>query len=76
MAPDPRVDHPPHYTMSSIEVFDAIVAWRLNYPRGQVVKYLARACHKGDELLDLKKARWYLDQEIIRMEANDPERDL
>ena len=68
---DPLIDHPPNYTMGEIEVFTAIMDWRLNYPRGQVVKYVARARHKGTELLDLKKARWYLDQEISRLEAGE-----
>ena len=59
-----NVNHPPHYTFSAIQVIDAIEAWRLGYRLGNVVKYVARANHKGAELQDLKKARWYLDREI------------
>jgi hypothetical protein len=33
-----------------------------------VVKYVARAAHKHDALLDLKKARGYLDREIANLE--------
>lgn len=35
-----------------------------------IVKYVARAAHKGQRLPDLKKARWYLDRQIARLEQN------
>ncbi len=61
-----NIDHPDHYTFSSIEVIDAIEAWDLGFHLGNVVKYVARAEHKGTPLEDLKKARWYLDRAIKR----------
>lgn len=64
-----RVNHPSHYNMGSIEVIDAIEDWKLNFSRGNAVKYIARAGHKGDEIEDLKKAAWYIDREIKRLEA-------
>jgi hypothetical protein len=66
--PRERIDHPPHYTFGAIEVIDAIEAWELGFHLGNVVKYVARAAHKGDQLADLKKARWYLEREINRLE--------
>ena len=62
------IDHPPHYTWmpNDIEVID--ITELLNFCRGNAVKYLLRAGRKTDELEDLKKARWYLDREIRRME--------
>ncbi|HAN99481.1 MAG TPA: hypothetical protein DCQ98_19580 [Planctomycetaceae bacterium] len=63
-----RIDHPPHYTFGAIEVIDAIEAWDLGFRLGNVIKYVARAAHKGDRLADLRKARWYLDREIVRLE--------
>lgn len=63
-----HINHPPHYTHGGIEVIDAIEAWGLGFHLGNVVKYVARAGHKGDALSDLRKARWYLDREISRME--------
>lgn len=63
------VNHPPHYTFGGIEVIDAIEAWGLGFHLGNVVKYVARSAHKGSELQDLKKARWYLERAIKRMEA-------
>lgn len=58
------VNHPSHYNFGSIEVIDAIDDWHLGFYEGQVVKYVARAKHKHNELEDLKKARWYLDRRI------------
>lgn len=51
------VNHPAHYTMGSIEVIDFIEAWKLDFCTGNVVKYVVRAPHKGNELEDLEKAR-------------------
>ena len=65
------VNNPAHYTMGGIAVFDLIQSWELDFPTGNVVKYVVRAPYKGNELQDLKKARWYLDQLIKRAEAND-----
>lgn len=64
------VDHPPHYTQGSIEPIDVIEDWGLGYHVGQVFKYLCRAPHKGSELEDLKKARWYLDRYISKREGS------
>jgi hypothetical protein len=66
--PQEAIDHPPHYTFGAIEVIDAIEAWGLGFHLGNVVKYVTRAAHKGQQLADLKKARWYLDREIGRLE--------
>ena len=62
------IDHPAHYTFGRIEVIDAIEAWSLGFHLGNVVKYVARAAHKGRMIDDLRKARWYLDREILRLE--------
>lgn len=64
------INRPAHYTFSRIEVIDAIEAWELGFHLGNVVKYVARARRKGRELEDLKKARWYLEREIERLERN------
>lgn len=65
---DEAVNHPKHYTLGGIEVIDAIDAWELGFSLGNAVKYIARAKHKGAELQDLKKARWYLDHAIAQLE--------
>jgi len=58
------INHPSHYTFSSIEVIDAIEAWQLDFHLGNVVKYIARAGKKGNRLEDLRKAAWYLNRAI------------
>ncbi len=63
---------PRHYTTSRIEPIRVIEAWRLGFHLGNVVKYLARAEHKGAKLQDLKKARWYLDRQIRLLERETP----
>lgn len=63
------VNHPAHYTTGKIEVIDFIEDQKLPYHLGNVVKYIARAPHKGTELQDLKKARWYLDRYIAGLEG-------
>ncbi len=60
------VDHPPHYNVGKYEVIDVIEDWRLGFNLGNVVKYVARAEHKGRELEDLDKAAWYINREIAR----------
>jgi hypothetical protein len=59
-----NVDHPAHYNTGKFEVIDVIEDWKLNFNLGNVVKYIARADHKGKALEDLKKAAWYLQREI------------
>lgn len=61
------VNRPAHYTHGSIEVIDAIEDWKLGFHLGNVVKYVARSAHKGKQLEDLKKARWYLERAIAQL---------
>lgn len=69
------VNHPPHYAdgpMHSacgdpIECID--VTRHMGFNLGNVVKYIWRAGKKGQLLEDLRKARWYLDDEITRREG-------
>lgn len=64
------VNHPSHYTDGKIEVIDFIEEKKLNFHRGNAVKYISRAGKKDPtkEIEDLKKAVWYLDREINRLE--------
>ena len=63
------VNHPSHYTDGKIEVIDFIEDKKLNFHRGNAVKYIARAGKKNPEkeIEDLQKARWYIDREIKRL---------
>ena len=64
-----NVEHPAHYNIGKVEVIDAINEWQLDFDLGNVVKYVARAGHKDPSktVEDLKKARFYLDDEISRL---------
>jgi hypothetical protein len=65
------VDHPEHYggKDNPYEAIKVIEAWMLGFNLGNCIKYIARSEWKGDELEDLKKARWYLDREISTLES-------
>lgn len=64
------IHHPAHYGGdTTYEAIKVIEAWELGFCLGNTVKYIARAGRKhADVLEDLKKARWYLDREIGRLE--------
>ena len=65
--PDP-VNHPTHYKSHPSGVEAIQITEHENFCIGSVFKYLLRRKYKGKELQDLKKARWYLDKEIERLE--------
>jgi hypothetical protein len=64
------VDHPSHYNQG-IETIEYIESWSMNFNTGNVIKYVTRAGYKNDQLEDLKKAMWYLDREIQRLENRE-----
>lgn len=59
------VNSPPHYTAGGVETIDFIEAKKLNYNLGNAVKYITRADLKGNRVEDLKKAKWYIEREIL-----------
>ena len=66
------VDHPQHYggEENPYEAIKVIRAWGLGFSLGNTAKYLSRAGKKSpDPIEDLKKARWYLDEEIKFLES-------
>lgn len=64
------VNHPPHYTAHPSGVECIQITEHMNFNVGNAVKYLWRTNHKNG-LEDLKKARWYVDREIQRLEKNN-----
>ena len=64
------INKPPHYTVGKYEVIDVIEDWKLGFRLANVVKYVARAEHKGNPISDLYKALWYLNREIANRERN------
>lgn len=67
------VNHPSHYNDGKIEVIDFIEDKHLNFHRGNAVKYISRAGKKNPdkELEDLRKAVWYINREIERLECEN-----
>lgn len=65
---DDPVNHPPHYTNHPSGVECITITKHFNFCVGNAVKYLWRAGLKGDAVEDLKKAAWYIDREIQRLE--------
>jgi len=59
---------PLHYQTEKIDVIDFCKLYNLNFNRGNIVKYLARAGKKDNELQDLRKALDYLQREIAHFE--------
>lgn len=55
-----------HYSRHTIQPFDIIDEYGLNFYEGNALKYLLR--QKGERLQDLKKARHYLDVLIAKEE--------
>lgn len=68
------VNHPSHYTrFKGIEVIQ--LTEQLNFCKGNAIKYIARAGAKdvSKEIEDLKKAIWYIEREIQRIQGEEPE---
>ena len=69
------VNHPEHYTSSSIETIDMIESITAEgfhyYLEGNILKYLARYRHKNG-IQDLQKALWYLNKLIeVQYDTSD-----
>ena len=54
-----------HYKNNkNYDVIDVCKDYALNFNRGNVIKYVVRAGKKDDELMDLLKAKDYIEREI------------
>lgn len=66
------VNHPLHYggKEDPYEAIKVIEAWDLNFNLGNVVKYVCRAGKKSrtDAVEDLRKAKWYIERQILLIE--------
>ena len=68
-----RIDHPSHYAEGrKYEPIDVIEDWELGFCLGNAVKYISRAGRKdpSTHVEDLKKAIWYIEREIRKVEEN------
>jgi len=67
------VNHPPHYNSHPSGVECITVTEHMNFNLGNAVKYIWRVGLKSeDPIVDLKKAEWYVQREIARLESNAP----
>ena len=69
-----EVNSPSHYTSGGIETIDYMRAKASpeefrGYLRLNALKYLSRAGLKGDAVVDLKKAAWYINRLIAELET-------
>ena len=72
------VNHPSHYTHGGVECIDAITSALSSYEDsvdswlvGQVIKYLWRAPLKGKYEEDIKKALFYLNRLVEKINKNE-----
>lgn len=66
-----KINHPDHYggKDNPYEAIKVIEAWDLGFCLGNALKYICRIGKKNQSPVeDLKKARWYIDMEINRIE--------
>ena len=64
-----------HYKAMGVEPWDVIDTWpveqRIGFHRGNALKYLMRMGSKDEQLVEVRKARHYIDKLIEILEARD-----
>lgn len=70
------VNHPKHYTSDPSGVECIQITRHRNFNVGNAIKYLWRAGLKDDtrHIEDLRKAVWYIEDEIARLETIEQKR--
>lgn len=70
------VNQPPHYTRGRVEVIDFVEDCVIDAPdsvvgglQWQVIKYMSRLWLKDNSLQDARKARWYLERLIAKLDT-------
>lgn len=63
------VNHPPHYTAHPSGVECIAITRHMGFNLGNATKYIWRAGLKGEAVEDLRKAAFYIADEIARIEA-------
>ena len=65
-----NIERPAHYVEGRIyEPKDVIRDWDLNFNLGNVIKYVSRAGRKDSKIVDLEKAKQYLQFEIDYLQS-------
>lgn len=65
---DKNINNPPHYNKHPSGIECIQITRHMNFNLGNAVKYIWRADLKNDAIEDLKKAAWYIQDEIQRRE--------
>jgi hypothetical protein len=60
--------NPPHYQAHPSGIECIQITEHMNFCLGNAVKYIWRAGLKNNAIEDLRKARWYIDREIARID--------
>jgi hypothetical protein len=60
--------NPDHYKKHPSGVECIQITEHMNFNLGNAIKYIWRASEKGKQIEDLKKAQWYLNREIKRVD--------
>jgi len=68
---DDIVNHPKHYRSHPSGIEAIQVTEHMNFCLGNAMKYLWRSGIKepASEITDLKKAIWYIEREILRLQT-------
>lgn len=64
-----NVNHPAHYTKHPSGVECIQITQHMDFNLGNAMKYIWRCDLKKDAIEDLKKAQWYISQEIKKRES-------
>ena len=70
------VDNPKHYTSHPSGVECIQITERMGFCLGNAVKYIWRADLKDNSVQDLEKARFYINREIDRRNAEKPDSEI
>ncbi|AOK30865.1 hypothetical protein AQ611_04960 [Burkholderia singularis] len=63
------VNHPKHYTSHPSGIECIQITQHMGFNLGNALKYIWRCDLKNDAIEDLKKAKWYIECEIAKREA-------
>lgn len=69
------INHPAHYTNHPSGVECIAITRHMNFTLGNAVKYIWRAGLKTNPVEDLKKAVWYINDEISRIEKLEADKN-
>jgi len=65
-----NVNNPKHYTSHKSGVECITITEHMGFNLGNAMKYIWRADLKSDAIEDLKKAKWYIERELLKRGNN------